>query len=197
MTLLDFGAYMKKNPEQTERTRQNIITAFWILAQKNGLHNVSISDLMKKAGYNRGTFYVYFFDMNDLLEQAEEDIIEELKFKMQDALKDLTILDFEMLANKMVDTFASYDDKLYLLLGSNGDSKFIAKVRNEMAKIFSTVFNMKENNETKDYIIVFITSAFVGVLTRWYESGKQMEYQKLAKLIQTLATKGLSGILSQ
>ncbi len=188
---------MKKNPEQTERTRQNIITAFWTLAQKNGLHNVTISDLMKKAGYNRGTFYVYFFDMADLLEQAEEDIIKELKSKMQNTVKDLKILDFEILANKMVDTFAFYDDKLYLLLGSNGDSKFIAKVRNEMAQMFSTVFNMTENNEMKDYIIIFITSAFVGVLTRWYESGKTMEYKKLTKVIHTLATKGLSGILMQ
>ncbi len=188
---------MKKNPEQTERTRQNIITAFWTLAQKNGLHNVTISDLMKKAGYNRGTFYVYFFDMNDLLEQAQEDIIKELKSKMQDTIKNLNVLDFEMLANKMVDTFTSYDDKLYLLLGSNGDSKFISKVRNEMAEMFSTLFNMKENDQTKEYIIVFITSAFVGVLTHWHESGKQMEYKKLAKIIQTLATKGLSGILVQ
>ncbi len=188
---------MKKNPEQTERTRQNIITAFWIVAQKNGLHNVSISDVMKKAGYNRGTFYVYFFDMKDLLEQAEEDIIEELKSKMQDIVKDMQIVDFEILANKMVDTFTSYDDKLYLLLGSNGDSKFIAKVRNEMAQMFGTLFNMKENNEMKDYIIIFITSAFVGVLTSWYESGKKMEYKKLAKIIETLATKGLSGVLRQ
>ncbi len=188
---------MKKNPEQTERTRQNIITAFWTLAQKNGLHNVTISDLMKKAGYNRGTFYVYFFDMNDLLEQAEEDIIEELKSKMQNTFKDLKVLDFEILANKMVDTFTSYDDKIYLLLGSNGDSKFIAKIRNEMTQMFSTVFNITENNEMKDYIIVYITSAFVGVLTRWYESGKQMEYKKLAKVIETLATKGLSGFIAQ
>ncbi len=188
---------MKKNPQQTERTRQNIITAFWILAQKNGLRSVTISDLMKKAGYNRGTFYVYFLDMNNLLEEAEEDIIEELKRKMQDIVKDLKMIDFEVLANKMVDTFTSYDDKLYLLLGSNGDGKFIAKVRNEMAEMFSTVFNMKENNEIKDYIIIFITSAFVGVLTRWYESGKQMAYEKLAKIIETLATKGLSGILAQ
>ncbi len=186
-----------KRVEQSQRTRQNIITAFWLLAQKNGLYNVTISDLMKKAGYNRGTFYVYFFDMNDLLAQAEEDIIEELKSKMQDTVKDLKVIDFDVLSNKMVDTFASYDDKLYLLLGSNGDSKFIAKVRNEMAEMFSTVFDIKVNSETKDYIIIFITSAFVGVLTRWYESGKQMEYKELAKIIKALATQGLSGILGQ
>ncbi len=187
---------MKKNPNQTERTRQNIIEAFWILAQKNGLHSVSISDLMKKAGYNRGTFYVYFFDMKDLLGQAEEEIIRELKSKMQDMVKEMKTIDFKILAAKMVDTFASYDDKLYLLLGSNGDGKFIAKVRNEMAQMFSSVFNMRENNETKDYIIVFITSAFVGVLTHWYETGKEMEYIKLAQTIETLTTKGLAGILA-
>ncbi len=187
---------MKKDSELTERTRQNIITAFWALAHKCGLHNVTISDLMKKAGYNRGTFYAYFFDMQDLLEQAEEDIIDDLKGKMQDIVKDLHTIDFELLANKMVDSFTSYDSKMYLLLGSNGDSRFIAKVRNEMAKMFSTVFNMKENNEVKKYTIVFITSAFVGVLTHWYESGKQIEYKKLAKIIETLATRGISGVLN-
>ncbi len=188
---------MKKNPEQTERTRRNIITAFWALAQKNGLRNVTISDLMKKAGYNRGTFYVYFFDMNDLLEQAEEDIIEELKEKMQGVVQDRKGIDFERLANELADTFAFYDDKLYLLLGANGDSKFIAKVRNEMAQMFSVVFNVKDNGEGKEYVVVFITSAFVGVLTHWHEGGKRMEYKELAKVMHTLATKGLSGLAAQ
>ena len=187
---------MKKNPIQTERTKQNIIDSFWIIAKEKGLQNVSISELMKKAGYNRGTFYVYFFDMNDLLNQAEENIINHLKNKLQDSLSNFDVNNFENLSTKMVDTFASYDDKLYLLLGINGDSRFIFKIRNEMSNIFNIIFSSHKNSDLKEYIIIYMSSAFVGVLTHWYESNKKINRIQLADIIYNIATHGLSGLLN-
>ena len=60
-------------------TRQNLIDAFCILAQKKPVQKITIRELVDKAGYNRGTFYKYFCDVYDVLEQVEGVVIEGVK----------------------------------------------------------------------------------------------------------------------
>lgn len=40
-----------------------MIDAFWNLAAEQSLDKVTVSAIAKRAGVNRGTFYVYFSDV--------------------------------------------------------------------------------------------------------------------------------------
>ena len=77
---------MRRQPEKTARTKQNMIDVFWKLAEEKGLDKVTASALAKEAGINRATFYAYFTDMDDLIFQAEEQILLDMRTKMADAL---------------------------------------------------------------------------------------------------------------
>ena len=65
---------MNQQPEKAELTKRAFIDAFWLLAKKQGLFRVTVSQVAKKAGYHRGTFYVYFDDINDLIISAENEV---------------------------------------------------------------------------------------------------------------------------
>ena len=57
----DFGgSNMKKQPQVTAITRQNIADAFWELYKTKPMEQITVKDVIAKAGYNRGTFYEYF-----------------------------------------------------------------------------------------------------------------------------------------
>ncbi len=174
-----------------------IIDAFWELAAVSGIDKVTISAITKKAGLNRGTFYVYFTDMEDLLIQAENDIIAKLRERIQSTLKAGGFNNFEIISKKMVDVFALYDDKLFMLIGKNGDPNFQALVLNEATKMFCEVFAPVENARHSEYIVTYITSAFMGLLTYWHETGKQISIIELAKIIHTLGTKGILGVIDE
>ena len=73
---------MKKQPEKTARTKQNMIDVFWKLAEEKGFDKVTASALAKEAGVNRATFYSYFTDMDDLVFQAEEQILTDMCTKI-------------------------------------------------------------------------------------------------------------------
>ena len=71
---------MNKQPELTERTRRCIIDAYWkLLMDKEKLSVISVS---RAAAVNRSTFYQYFLDMDDLREQAETQMLEDVKEKI-------------------------------------------------------------------------------------------------------------------
>ena len=73
---------MNKQPELTERTRRCIIDAYWkLLIEKEKLSVISVS---RAAAVNRSTFYQYFLDMDDLREQAEIQLLEDVKKKISE-----------------------------------------------------------------------------------------------------------------
>lgn len=70
------GAQMKKQPDITSsQTRQNLIDAFWSLYCEKRIEKITVKEITQKAGYNRGTFYEYFTDVYDMLEQIEQSLI--------------------------------------------------------------------------------------------------------------------------
>ncbi len=183
---------MRRQPEKTACTKQNMIDVFWKLAEEKGLDKVTASALAKEAGINRATFYAYFTDMDDLIFQAEEQIISDMRTKMADALLQQGLsADLSEAATKVVETLAQYDGKLFLLLGENGDSHFVSMFRQEASKLFSMVFSDKGMEMYKDYIVAYVTSAFLGVLSFWHESGRKISIDEMAAICRKITVGGM------
>ena len=185
---------MKKQPEQTAQTRRSMMDAFWMLAKARGLHGVTISEIAKVAGYNRGTFYVYFRDLDDLLQQAEDEILCVFREQMQAALANGITTDLPNASAKVIEMLCHYDDKLFLLLGKNGDANFLSKFRAEAAQLFQLAIHTPQPHPYQEYIVAYVTAAFTGLLTYWYDTGKKISMEELSMISRSLATKGLVGL---
>ena len=64
-------------PDQAARTRatlQRIRTAFLTLLHEKPLHRISVKELCGVAGVSRGTFYVHYRDVYDLLSRIEAEL---------------------------------------------------------------------------------------------------------------------------
>lgn len=188
---------MKKQPEKTAQTKQSMIDAFWVIAKKRGLNNVTISEITKYADLNRGTFYVYFSDMNDLLAQAEDEIIEDLRSKVWSVFEDKNFADFQAVSAKVIEVFGEYDDNLFLLLGKDGDPQFLDHVRKEAANVFNAVMKQEKENPYQDYIIAYVTSAFTGLLQFWHETGKEIPLAELSGLAHRMTLHVMLGLKEQ
>lgn len=188
---------MKKQPEKTAQTKQSMIDAFWVIAKKRGLINVTVGEITKYADLNRSTFYVYFSDMKDLLAQAENEIIEDLHSKVWSVLEDKKFADIQAVSVKMIEVFGEYDDNLFLLLGKDGDPQFLNLVRKEAATIFNALMIQKEENPYQDYIIAYVTSAMTGLLQFWHETGKELSLAELSGLAHRMTLHVMLGLKEQ
>ncbi|URN86257.1 TetR/AcrR family transcriptional regulator [Acetobacterium wieringae] len=56
-------------------TRQNLIDSFWLLYCQKNIEKITVKEICEIAGYNRSTFYVYFNDVYEILEEIEEQTI--------------------------------------------------------------------------------------------------------------------------
>ena len=61
-----------KKPAAKEETKQALIQAFWKLYREKRIEKITVGEIAAVAGYNRSTFYEYFYDVPDVLQQMPD-----------------------------------------------------------------------------------------------------------------------------
>jgi len=183
---------MKKQPELTAQTKQNLMEAFWQLYCKEGIEKVSVKEITAKAGYNRSTFYEYFTDVYDVLEQIENSLLP--------GPQDLPPLKLENSSATPlpIDTFINIYEKnrkyFVVLLGENGDSSFQSKLKRsvkDMLKNKLVTEGIGDNFEL-DFTLEYILSAMIGVLSYWFSLDTIPPRDRLLELMYELTHNGVT-----
>ena len=112
-------------------------------------------------------------------------------------MEDKNFADFQAVSAKVIEVFGGYDDKLFLLLGKDGDPQFLNLVRKEAATIFNAAMKQTEENPYQDYIIAYVTSAITGLLQFWHETGKELSLAELSELAHRMTLHVMLGLKEQ
>lgn len=188
---------MKKQPEITAATRQNFMNAFWCLYKEKSVDKISVSEITTITGNNRGTFYHYFTDVYDVLEQIEAELIQEIKSEISVALAshitDSKSRNINVLYTLSLPVFKKHEDKLFTLLGKHGDPKFTSMFKLDLQTMIMDFWNMPPETEHIDYMIEYTYSAMIGLMTKWYENGNDLTDDEFLKIAQGLVANGIIG----
>ena len=180
---------MKKQPEITAQTRENLIQAFWGLYRQKKIEHITIKNITTRAGYNRSTFYEYFVDIYDLLNQFEDSLLEYLKEEILDSLEGGLNDD---IIQKLADVYESKGDYLGILLGENGDPNFVKKLKTVMRSTLVGTFRLPEKEILTSYIFEFGMSAIIGTVTHWYHSKRDLPPKEMVRLLRSMLERGIT-----
>ena len=187
---------MNKQPEVTAQTKQNLIDAFWSLYCEKRIEKITVKEIALRAGYNRGTFYEYFTDVYHVLDQIEQSLVPTL-----DELPPTTKLNHNI--NMPFDMFLKQyeqNSKYYsVLLGDNGDPAFASKVKSSIKPLIMKEISGKVNrNDIElDFILEYILSAMIGILSYWFRMNKVLPAEDLIKLMYELMDNEVMNKLTQ
>lgn len=176
---------MNKQPEVTAQTKQNLIDAFWLLYCEKRIEKITVKEIAQKAGYNRGTFYEYFTDVYEVLNQIEQSLIPTLE-ELPPTTKP------EQNMNMAFDMFLKQyeqNSKYYsVLLGDNGDPAFASKVKNSIKPLIMKELSgvVNKSDIELDFILEYILSAMIGVLSYWFRMNKILPAEELMTLMYQL-----------
>lgn len=175
----------KKQPETTEKTKQAIKDAFWDLYKLNRIEAISVKDITGKAGYNRTTFYAYFKDVYDVLEQIEEGLMPGVEHLPPIDLNQNNNQDF--MVNIM--TFYEKNSEYYsVLLSDKGDPRFAQKIKQLFKAMMRETLadRLDRPDDETDYALEFLVSATLATLKYWYDQDKKMPIERLMPMMYKL-----------
>ena len=185
---------MKKHPEVTALTRENIMQAFWSLYCQKKIDHIAIKEITDKAGYHRSTFYEYFVDIYDLLNQLEDEVLAKMKAEV---LQSLSIQSNNNLVQILADHYEAQGEYLRVLLGENGNPHFAKKVKAEMGSALTTRFGLPENDSHTSYIMEFGLSAIMSTITHWYQNNKNLPSNELVVLVRSMLMNGVLPMIQE
>lgn len=183
---------MEKDSQSVMITKNKIRDAFFKLYQNRQINKISIKEIMDLAGLNRGTFYVYYKDIYDLLEKTENELFEQIKEKVEFVLA--VLLRGEDFKQNLpsLEFLHQNKDHLKVLFGKNGDSKMALRIKNLAKSILKRKLSSVESEKgmALEYVLEYITSAQLGIMNYWIQRDLEMPVETLAEMIRDVNLNG-------
>lgn len=197
---------MNTNIDSTKirRTRQKIIKAFLDLYAIKPLGQIYIKTLTESAVINRGTFYLHYIDLNDLLTSIENEQL--------DAIAKLSKEFHHFYYSEKTNEFAQFfkpilnyiveNKKLFKILTSPHShlyfrESFKKMMRNNFAQRFHSVLMTAKNKELlkKEYVIESLINGNLAMIIHWIQSDINLSPDELADLISCTVLKSPLSII--
>lgn len=199
---------MTTSPEslKIQRTRIKIHQSFLALYAQRPISHISIKELTYAAGINRGTFYLHYFDLDDLVSAIENEHLDRLAELMEKFPSlQYSVDDPGSLASFFVPVLnyiATKGQEFRILLSPHSRPNFRQALqlnmhRNLMRR-FEDVFEKAGEKERlrKDYLLEYIVAANLGIITRWILSDTELSVEDLTTLISNISLRGAFQLLA-
>lgn len=95
---------MKQPYRNSERSKQMIKDALISLLNKKSLSEVTVADIVRTAGINRGTFYNHYGNPIEILEEMKQELLDKLKEALKTSTQQRSV-------DSLVDTLLDHLEK--------------------------------------------------------------------------------------
>lgn len=176
---------------RTKYTKKVIKDCFIALLEEKEINKITVSELCNKADINRATFYRYYLDIFDLLDQLEKEFVAELKTTYQE---------FDYRHNEL------YDYVIALLKSCMHNKSFVKVLfttknsilfLNEVLEDAYIRCKEKWENDLKDldpeaeeYATVYLFNGALGIVNYWIQNDFDKEIEEIALMIKDLTYYG-------
>jgi AcrR family transcriptional regulator len=182
------------------RTKQLLHKALMELMVEKSAEAITVTDISSRADINRGTFYLHYRDVPDMLDQLKDEVFAKISsFILQMDPREIQVYassdePYPHLV-QLFEEFNSHADFLKVLFGPNGDLSFAIRFRKFMAAhIFNKLTYMQPEEDhlliPRDYLIAYMSSANFGMLMHWLESGMNQSPRQMGIIITQILNHG-------
>ncbi|MEC0307796.1 TetR/AcrR family transcriptional regulator [Paenibacillus lautus] len=198
----------KKADRRQIRTNQLLRrTLFELMGEKN-ISAITVTDIANRANINRGTFYLHYRDVPDMLDKIKEEVLQKIEnivihIDPRDS-RDYAVKGEPYPASEQIfEELIRHAAFFRAIVGPNGDISFVRQFREFMKEhMFAKhAFRMPAGENQiipSDYLIAYMTSANIGLVIHWIESGMNKSAREMAIMMTQLLNYGpliTSGII--
>lgn len=158
---------MTKHTERTAQTKQKLMDAFWKLYCENKIEKISIKAVTDEAGFYRSTFYEYFADVYEVLEEIEGNLLKEHCHVMEKIFCAEDIVEAQKIGAAF---FMERAGQLAVLMGSDGDQKFYIAIKKNLAGFIRNYLKEDSNDTDLQITIEVVSSAIISLVNYWYQN---------------------------
>lgn len=175
------------NDRRVRKTKKLMTDALAKLLSEKPLNNITVREIADEADINRGTFYLHYKDVFDMVEKIQDEIFDKFNTIISEYLPTNGTKTLFPFLDKLCELLSENANLARVLVGNNGDAAFINKLKNVVRrKILSDVSSVSsENKKEFDFLFSFISSGCIGICHEWLEGDMNETPSQIAALTET------------
>ena len=186
------------NDIRVKRTKKLLRKGIAELGKTKSINKITVKELTDLVEINRGTFYLHYKDVYDLVDSIENELYEELNQTVFNITpEDILYRPVDVLETYF-EYFKKHSDIITVLTGENGDAKFVNRfgelTNKKTLELFNKIFPNMEI-EKYNFAYSFCSFGFVGILHRWSIQYAHLSSREIAEKALSLILGGLWGVL--
>lgn len=189
---------LKQEDRRIRKTKKLLKESLIELMNEKKVKDITIKDITERADLNRGTFYLHYLDIYDLLSQIEDEIITNLTALLKTFNETQTLSSYELL-EQLFNYLYENKEIFRVLLYTNSDTQFL----NKLQTLIKTMGLYTLQNVYKDsppivytYFLSFISSGVIGMVEHWFENGMTLTPSEMASMVDQMITKSAENFMS-
>lgn len=182
----------EKIDRRVRRTKALLSQGLIQLMEEKEIRDISVKELTDLADINRGTFYLHYNDIYDLLTQMEDELFVEFSEILDRTIKDgagghspqAVLLEIFYFLER-------HWDLARVLTGPHGDFTVVNRLKSLVEKRLYGVLVSKHRECDCLYMEAFAISGCVGVIETWLNQAEPESPEKMAEICSRLLLEGL------
>ena len=192
---------MKKRPEKTEQTKADLREAFWRLYAMRPIEKITVGQVCELAGYNRGTFYLHYHDLYEMLELMESALQQGMTDCVEECMKRLKRDSGKLSCIAACKDVVMYYERnkayISVLLGQDGDPAFVHRLKDNLKPLWREYVigpNAARSESEIDLLLEYTLSGTLFMISRWLANPGSTSARQLAHLVYDFSIKDVGRI---
>ncbi len=179
------------------KNRKKMASAFLKLTIEK--EKFTVTDLVKLAGVNRGTFYLHFKSLEDVGQLIENELINNFKV-LEDEFRTCDIDQTpEIIMHKLNDLLIKDLDFYKMIICSKHSNTFMEGIRTSIIKSISN--NFKVMRYVTDYnkfktLVEYVTGGVIAIYKAWFNNLIEFNLTEMTDFCSNLIRTGLKGCIN-
>lgn len=178
----------KKMDRRVRKTRNLLLNGLIQLMKEKDINDISVKELSDLADINRGTFYLHYNDIYDMLNKIEDELFVEFE----------GILDRDISTGKenaydpektLLDIFTfleSHRELAKVMIGAHGDLTFVNRLKDLVEQRLEKSLEQCSDKPEYSYYPPFIISGFIGIIETWLDHPDPQSPEEMATICGNL-----------
>lgn len=180
------------NDRRVKRTKKLLRDSLFTLLQEKSINEITVTELTEIADINRATFYFYYTDIMDMLDQIQNEAYE---------LFEDVLVGTEDHIDSMED-FAKYIENILIFCKENptiarfvitreyNNNKVLKKIKKLLAKKVPVAKENYSQDDPRRFVLNFALNALTGTVVDWMDDGMIISPPIMAEFIANMYISG-------
>lgn len=180
------------NDRRVKRTKKLLRDSLFSLLQEKSINEITVTELTDVADINRATFYFYYTDIFDMLDQIQNEAYDLFEYVLQGA---------EDCASTP-ETFVKYVENILIFCKQNpsiarfvitreyNNNKVLTKIKKLLAKNVPVAKEQYTQDDPRRFILNFALNSLTGTVVDWMDDGMVIPPNVMAEFISDMYISG-------